>query len=275
MTNRTNMTLPLFDHLPDVASSVRGASHVFLLSDFDGTLAPIVEEPGMASMPPETRQSLVNLAERHRFSVAIISGRSLSDLQRRVGLEGLTYAGNHGLAISGPGLRFVEPTAVKRMGVLQELSQDLRKRLCHISGAEVENKGLSASVHFRRAPENSLGEIRQIVGAAVTSIGYVFHVTQGIQSLEIRPQVDWNKGTAACWIVETSERPHSLPVYLGDDATDEDAFSALSAGITVRVGRATATAAQYHVDYQEAVREFIIWLARLDDRLTARERQLE
>jgi trehalose 6-phosphate phosphatase len=261
------MTRPLFDHLSNVASSVGRAGHVFLFLDFDGTLAPIVEEPGMASMPPETRQSLVSLAGRRRFSVAIISGRSLPDLQRKVGLQGLTYAGNHGLTICGPGLSFVEPTAAKRMGMLQELSQELGKRLRHISGAEMENKGLTASVHFRKAPENSLEEIRQIVGAAVTSSGPLFHVTQGLQSLEIRPQVNWNKGTAARWIMETSERPHSLPVYLGDDASDEDAFSALSAGITVRVGPAAETSAQYHLEYQEAVREFLIWLAELDDSL--------
>jgi trehalose 6-phosphate phosphatase len=275
MTNRIEMTRPLFDHLSDVASSVAGASHVFLLFDFDGTLAPIVEEPSMASMPPETRQSLVSLAQRRRFSLAIVSGRSLSDLQRRVGLEGLTYAGNHGLAICGPGIDFVEPTAAGLKEMLQEISQDLRKRLCHISGAEIENKGLTASVHFRRAPEESLERVREIVGDVVTSVGHLFHVTQGLQSLEIRPQVDWNKGTAACWIVGTSERPHSLPVYLGDDATDEDAFSALSAGITVRVGRAAATSAQYHLEYQEAVPEFLIWLAEFDDSLAARGRQLE
>jgi trehalose-phosphatase len=79
--------------------------------------------------------------------------------------------------------------------------------------------------------------------------------------------VDWNKGTAARWIMGTSERPHSLPVYLGDDASDEDAFSALSAGITVRVGRAAETSAHYHLEYQESVREFLIWLAELDDSL--------
>jgi trehalose 6-phosphate phosphatase len=151
------MTRPLFDHLSDVASSVGGAGHVFLFLDFDGTLAPIVEDPGAASMPLETRELLVSLAGRRRFSLAIISGRSLSDLQRRVGLEGLTYAGNLGLAIRGPGLSFVEPIAAERMGVLQELSQDLELRLRHISGAEVENKGLTASVHFRGAGKQSAG----------------------------------------------------------------------------------------------------------------------
>ncbi len=262
------MTRPLFDHLSDVASSIAGAAHVFLFLDFDGTLAPIVEDPSEASMPPEARQSLVSLAGRRRFSVAIISGRSLPDLQRKVGLEGLTYAGNHGLTICGPGLSFVEPTAAKRMGMLQELSQELEKRLHHISGAEMENKGLTASVHFRKAPENSLEEIRQIVGAAVTSSGTLFHVTQGLQSLESRPQVDWNKGTAGRWIMETSERQHSLPVYLGDDASDEDAFTALSAGIMVRVGPTAETSAQYHLEYQEAVGEFLRWLEELDDSLS-------
>jgi trehalose 6-phosphate phosphatase len=265
MKNGIELTRPLFDHLSEVALSVRAASHVFLFLDFDGTLAPIVEEPGAAELPPKTRELLVILTERRGFSLAIISGRALADLRQRVGLDGLIYAANHGLVICGPRLKFVEPVAVERMAELQKLSQDLGIRLSHISGANVENNGLTASVHFRKASENDLKEIRRVVDDAVGSMGELFHVTNGLMVFEIRPRVNWNKGTAVQWILIAAERPGAMPVYLGDDVTDEDAFSALPAGITVRVGRAGESSAKYHLEYQEAVLEFLTWLAELDD----------
>ncbi len=102
-------------------------------------------------MPVSARELLASCASNPRFSVAIVSGRGLADLRTRVDLENLIYAGNHGLEISGPGVDFIEPAAVERLKSLGELSRHLRARLNHIPGVEVENKILSASVHYRRA----------------------------------------------------------------------------------------------------------------------------
>jgi trehalose 6-phosphate phosphatase len=265
MKNRIELPRPLFDHLAEVASKVRAAGHVFLFLDFDGTLAPIVEESGAAAMPPETRELLVRLIKKRSISLAIVSGRSLADLQARVGLERLIYAGNHGLKICGPGLSFVEPAADRRTVELRKLTQDLGMRLSHISGANVENNGLTASVHFRQASKNDLEEIRRLVDLLVGSRGDLFHVTNGLMVFEIRPRVNWNKGIAVQWILTASERPDALPVYVGDDVTDEDAFSALPEGITVKVGRAAGTSAKYYLEYQDETPEFLSWLAGLDD----------
>ena len=109
------MTQPLFDCLPQIASSIRNAPHVLLSLDFDGTLAPIHQNPGAASMPSESRRALKALESGHRSSVAIISGRALPDLRERVRMEEIIYAGNHGLEITGPGLHFIEPTAARRV----------------------------------------------------------------------------------------------------------------------------------------------------------------
>jgi trehalose 6-phosphate phosphatase len=264
MRNEIALTRPLFDHLAEAASSIQSAKHVFLFLDFDGTLAPIVEEPGAAAMPRETRELLVKLVERRDFTVAIISGRGLADLQRRVGIDGLIYAGNHGLAICGRGLGFVERGAKSRTAQLQDLSNSLATRLSHISGANVENNGLTASVHFRRSAPSDLPEIRRVVHDTVTSAGDLFHVTNGLMVFEIRPKVNWNKGTAARWILTASEKPKALPMYIGDDVTDEDAFSALPAGITVKVGQAARTHAKYYLDHQDEVAEFLCWLGELE-----------
>jgi len=257
-------TRHLFDHLSEAASLVNAARRVFLFLDFDGTLAPIVDEPGDATMSAEARALLIVLMRKPRFSVAIVSGRALADLETRVGLERLTYAGDHGFEIRGPGLSFIEPTAVKRMSALNRVAGDLENRLREIAGVRVENKGLTASVHYRKVREEQRDQVREIVKDTVATAGGLFRVTQGLSVLEIRPRVNWHKGTAARWIMMASGYRDGMPVYLGDDATDEDAFVSLASGITVRVGRTTETSAKYHLEYQESTAEFLAWLAELE-----------
>ena len=255
------MTQPLFDRLPDIAARIGAAGHLFLFLDFDGTLAPIVEDPDMAQMPAGIRDAMRTLAGKENLSVGIISGRALRDVQERVGLKDIIYAGNHGLEISGPGLSLVNPTAAIRVELLGELAQDLRDRLVHIPGILVENKVLTASVHFRRAPVGSVEEIRRTVEATMSSTGDLFCVTPGLEVLEIKPRVNWNKGSAVRWIEEGLDRGPSLTVFVGDDITDEDAFAALPDGITVRVGPHGKTSARYHLPTQESVPELLRWLA--------------
>src|SRR5437667_6410247 len=105
------MTQPLFNHLPRIASEVESAGNLLIFLDFDGTLAPVVNDPTLASIPPETLRTLTSLAGLEKVSLAIISGRALADLKARVGLPNLIYAGNHGLEISGPGMYYLQPTA--------------------------------------------------------------------------------------------------------------------------------------------------------------------
>ncbi len=257
------MTLPLFDHLSEIRSNIAAAHQLFLFLDFDGTLAPIVDDPDKAYMPEETRQELRKLAAKERVSLAIISGRALSDLRERVGLKEIVYAGNHGLEISGPEMGFVEPAAAQQIKALGELARHLRTRLHGIPGAEVENKVLSASVHFRRSAPESRDEIDKMVRMAVESIGSLFEVTLGRKVFEIRPRVDWHKGRAVRWIKEACGTPDALSVYLGDDATDEDAFSVLAEDITVSVGRCTRTSARYCLERQGSVQQFLTWLTGL------------
>ena len=257
------MTQHLFDHLPHIALAIRGASHVFLSLDFDGTLAPIDPNPGVASMPAESRKALKAVQTGDRSSVAIISGRALPDLRERVRMDTIIYAGNHGLEITGPGLHFIEPTAALRVDALEELSRHLQVRLRHLPGVEVESKVLTASVHFRRAAPNRLEEIQKTVQDALAPLASLFQVTQGLQVFEIRPRVNWHKGRAIRWIREALGRRDALCLYIGDDLTDEDAFRALPEGITIRVGRTSGTCAQYYLELQESVQEFLQWLAEL------------
>ena len=257
------MTTPLFEHLAELESTISAASHLFLFLDFDGTLAPIGDDPNSAFMPEGTCQALGRLAGVERVSLAIISGRALADLRSRVGIKKIIYAGNHGLEICGPGLEFVEPAAALQIKALGELARHLRTRLSDIPGVAVENKVLSASVHFRRADPGRRNEVDEVVRTVVESIGSMFEVTIGRKVFEIRPRVDWDKGRAVRWIKESYRIRGALSIYMGDDATDEDAFSALPAGITISVGKCNNTSARYCLERQSEVQRFVAWLAEL------------
>src|SRR5206468_4160628 len=150
-----------------VAARLAQAPHVLLYLDYDGTLAPIVSDPAKACLSAPMAVTLRALGACELMSVTIISGRERADLQARVGVPGLIYAGNHGLEISGPGFVFIEPAAVACEEALQRLAADLTVRLRPIAGAFVEDKGLTVSVHFRQAPPEARDAIRHIVEAAL------------------------------------------------------------------------------------------------------------
>ena len=100
-----------------------------------------------------------------------------------------------------------------------------------------------------------------------------FGSRRGLQVIEIRPRVDWNKGTAVRWIQRVNGSANTLSLYIGDDATDEDAFAALPEGVTIRVGHAKETAARYYLDEQKSVTHFLAWLAEAGARECPMQRQ--
>ena len=133
-----------------------------LLSDYDGTLTPIVGRPDEAVLSPEVRKILGALAEKPSFSVGIISGRPLTELKAMVGVEGIYYAGNHGLEIEGPGLKFVSPVAKAAQTVIKDLVRQLSAKLGGIEGVIVEDKGLSLSIHYRLVKEGEENQVANI-----------------------------------------------------------------------------------------------------------------
>ncbi|MDR7421219.1 MAG: bifunctional alpha,alpha-trehalose-phosphate synthase (UDP-forming)/trehalose-phosphatase [Armatimonadota bacterium] len=235
-----------------------------LLLDFDGTLARLVDDPARAEIPAAVRASLARIARADGTLVAVISGRALGDIRARVGLYGLVYAGNHGLEMSGPGWNWSHKGAVGAREALAAALTALRARLRRVPGVLIEDKGYSASVHYRRTPAPRVEEVRVAVMEEVARVaGARLAVRRGKQVLEIRPAVDWDKGAAARWLLVRTygdgwpER--AAVVYVGDDRTDEDAFVALGDdAVTVRVGAGSApTAARYAVRSVEEVHRFL------------------
>jgi trehalose-phosphatase len=247
--------------IAEVEDRIQSASFVSLFLDFDGTLVPIMANPMEPQLDPDAVQTLKLLSCQEFLATTIISGRAVEDLYGRIRLENLIYAGNHGLEIFGRDLGFVEPRAWSRREQLQGLCGELGAHLRHIPGVLVEHKGLTASVHYRRAAGEEVAKIQAAVYAAVAPYGGLFRVNPGRKVLEIVPRTDWHKGAAVHWINSHLAETPALTIYLGDDTTDEDAFSVLPDSITIKVGLAAATCARYQLPDPASVHEFLLWLA--------------
>ena len=239
------------------------AAHLLCL-DFDGTLAPFVDDPADARLSPSTCERAARLRMRRpRCDVDSDHQRPgpHADLHRLIDIPGLIYVGNHGLDISGPGYVFVEPTAASRTEELRTLAQTLTANLQSIEGVIVEYKGLTISVHYRQVAPSGYDEVRRVVHATLAGTSHPFVLSAGEKVHEIRPRVYWNKGTAVNWLRGQLGKPDVLPIYVGDDATDEDAFTAIrDDGITVKVRSGTETAAHYTLEGPAEVRRFLEWL---------------
>ncbi len=265
----------LFSVWSEVEKQLKAAGRVLLLCDYDGTLTPIVETPDSACLPEETRSILQELAKQSRFTVGIISGRALDDLRRKVGIRNIIYAGNHGLEIEGPDIHFINPIAEEMRPVFKLMYRVLTKALSTVRGVHVENKGLTLSVHYRLVDDKKTEEVDSIferVIATARSLGKVV-VTSGKKVYEVRPGVDWNKGKAIALLMEQYGKPKTkagvLPVFLGDDTTDEDGFRVIVQrdGIAVFVGEEMqGSAARYYLKSPAEVEKFLKMLLEIGAR---------
>jgi len=241
-----------------------GAEQLLLLSDFDGTLAPIVPNASRAEISPATRQLLRALRRCRGVCAGVVSGRALSWLRKRVGVAGLVYVGNHGMEIDGPGLRFVHPLARRHVASLRQLARQLRLALRGIPGVWIEAKRLTLSVHWRAvAPHDAPAFHRR---AKVVLIPWVsagrIRLTTGKRVIEIRPPIDWDKGKAVEWLIA---RYGGCPWYLGDDETDEAAFRAVNRhdGVSILIGHRAATAARWRLSTPAEATRLLNWLMRM------------
>jgi trehalose 6-phosphate phosphatase len=227
--------------------------------DFDGTLSPIVARPEDAALHGPVEGPLRRLVDRPDTVVAIVSGRGLTDVRERVGLDSIYYAGNHGFEIEGPGVDRVHPAAAEARPALEECVAALTAALSDEPGTEVEDKHWTLSIHYRRA-ERPGAESRVRMAVRAHCGAEHLRVTEGKKIFEIRPAVEWHKGKATEFLLDVvsasdddgadhARIPHAprLPaIFIGDDTTDEDAFAVvrdLGGGIVVGDPPPASTAA--------------------------------
>jgi trehalose 6-phosphate phosphatase len=196
---------------------------VAVFTDIDGTLAPIVPTPDMSEVSPELKELVGQLSERYLL-VAGISGRKTEDALDLVGLADVVYFGNHGFEILRNGEVEVTPEALPYLEKVQELEERAREELGPL-GAFVEEKGITASIHYRNAPPEVGERSVEFVKREGERLGLRITVGRGV--VEARPPVRANKGTAVRTLVE-EYRP-ARAMFIGDDTTDLDAFRELVA----------------------------------------------
>ena len=253
----------LFDKWPQVRAALEASGQWLVMLDFDGTLAPIVEHPNQAALPAATKQHLAKLAASSGIELVILSGRAIADLHPRIEIDGIEFSGNHGRERLKPGSpRFEADPSVR--AIVAQVCERVSREAAGIPGAYVEDKGLTATLHYRQVAVEFHGKIRKIIREAGRSFGDAIEISEGKCVFDFFPSDDTNKGKAAMELLAEREG-EVLPIYCGDDTTDETVFRALPPeSITVYVGNGeTPSAARYRVDDTREVAEFLGRMASL------------
>ena len=242
------------EQVQDIASL---GGHVAIFLDYDGTLTPIVSRPENAWLSQSMRQALQDLAGR--VPVAILSGRDMNDVRRRVNIDGIVYAGSHGFDIAGPGgLR--RELGAEYLPELDRAEKELHQAIGGVPGAQLERKRFSIAVHYRNVKDNYVPEVARAVETVAARHRELRRIN-GKKVYELLPNVDWDKGKAMIWLLDTLDldRKNVRPIYIGDDTTDEDAFRALEhRGVAILVSEhPQATAANYWLNNPHEVERFL------------------
>lgn len=261
------MTKPFWPSARFLEGELDRAEAVLVILDFDGTLAPLVDRPTRAKMSPTNRRALKNLTGA--ATVAVFSGRALSDVRRRVAVRPIYFGGNHGVEMAGPSFRYVNPRARRYRAHAPAFDRLARRVFDGIPGVHLEAKGFGLSVHYRAVPYGRMAEFNRRLAALKKETDAVrFHWTTGHLVWEIRPRVGWNKGQALLLLWRRLGRP--FVVCVGDDVTDEDMFRAVrGCGVGVKIGRGR-TEADFRLRRQGGVLRFLRWLHKTLSRRSSR-----
>ncbi|OGY60263.1 MAG: trehalose-phosphatase [Candidatus Colwellbacteria bacterium RIFCSPLOWO2_01_FULL_48_10] len=247
-----------------ITDQALGSGRVFLLLDYDGTLAPIVARPELAKLREPVRRLLNKLVNQRGISIGIITGRTIREMKSIIHLKKMIYAGNHGLELEGPDFSYTHAKAKRYRGILKKIAAELKPLSKSFPRTFLEDKGVTLTYHFRllearRAPDLK-AEILKRESLRIKK--GLIKVWEAKKALEIRPNFNWDKGSAARWVL-LHQDPDCLPVYIGDDKTDESAFKALKGrGITVKVGFDRHSSAQYFVRSANEVGKFLSFFVR-------------
>ncbi len=242
---------------------------LFVFLDYDGTLSAIRNYPHLAGLSLKNKLLLRKLKENPHCRLAIISGRSLENIKKIVGLKKIIYAGNHGLEIHGPKAKLESQVMPRLKLIMRYIAEEMREVLSGFKGVLVEDKGLTLSLHYRMSSKNNIPKIKTLFKRIIHPyiVRKKIKFNMGKKVYEIKPMMKWDKGSAVNWILAMQDygaiQADIMPIYIGDDATDEDAFAALRGrGITVFVGNKKKSKARYYLKNTNEVTDF---LARMLD----------
>ena len=217
---------PALERIGEIGRRI-GDRKVAVFLDYDGTLTPIVARPDLAVLSDTMRSRLRTLAKT--CTVVVVSGRERANVEDLVGLSEVVYAGCHGFDILGPqGTEIRHEEGDSYIPEIQKAGAEIKRQLASVEGVLVEVKTYALAVHFRLVAPDHIDRVEEVVDRAITQHPSL-RKTGGKKIFELRPDIDWDKGKAVLWLLEALDLggPDVLPIYLGDDLTDFDAFDAL------------------------------------------------
>jgi trehalose 6-phosphate phosphatase len=250
MTRTRNQRPQLYGWWTRVAQRIRTAPRCVLFLDFDGTLAELTKEPRKAKLSRATRDALRTLARRQRARLFFISGRRRQDLRKRVRLRRCEYLGLFGSEDSAR-------THLSTSATMQRVKTEIEASIGGLPGVWVEDKGPGFVLHYRDAPARARRQARRRLRTALDSAGSEIHRFENAHGLDVVPREVRGKGAVIRQLLGRPALRRALPIYLGDDLSDESAFRAVRRGVTVRVGLPRPTAARYTLRNPAEVCEFL------------------
>ena len=240
MTRTPRSTPHLFAEWGRISRHILGNERLAVFLDFDGTLVRIAPTPGEVRLDGTTRDILKKLARHRNVTITIISGRRRIELRRRIGLRNLKYMGLYGWETNGnANLPFEIREALVCM------IMDLLSRLPENSGVWIEPKGSSFSIHLLGATAETRREVRRLVNELVKPLRGTLKVMTNLRDLEVAPISIGDKGVAVRKFLRKPAERGALPIYFGDDYSDEPGFVAARKGISVLVGKRRTTRAKF------------------------------
>ncbi len=241
-----NGTLP--EAMDRLLWAYRVGRPLVLLFDYNGTLAPIVEHPRLATLPPQTRALLERLARQPGLFLGFLSGRRLDNLKELVGLSDVYYAGTGGLELDLRGVRIIPPQAEKGRDRIDDLSRRLQEVLAAYPGSWVEHKQFGLTVHYRAVAPGAIEDLRARAAQVLQPWANELRILDGPMAIEVTLALGWTKGAAVRRIAEHVGQG-AFPLYAGDEANDGDALEAAATlgGIALGIGARAPSTAQYRL----------------------------
>ena len=214
----------VFNHL-DLIQEALKRSPFGLITDVDGTISQTAPTPQQAKISPLCHYYLSNLCN-HLALVATISGRPAIEIKNMIKIDGMVYIGNHGLERWIEGHSEFQKDAQDYSRLIKTVIKELTP-LLSIEGISIENKGVTATIHYRLCREPQLAEIEILNAVEALSQAGRLRIIRGRMAVDLLPPVEVNKGTATLDLIQ--EYNLQGGIYLGDDLTDVDAFKAIRA----------------------------------------------
>jgi trehalose-phosphatase len=251
--------------MKEIIERIKAEKSVLLFLDYDGTLVPIKRSPELAVLHPVRRRMLQSLSEK--IFLCIVSGRSLPEIKKLVGIDNIAYIGNHGMEIYLAGKQWIHPGVRALRPILKDVLQRVRLKTKDFQGVIIEDKGMTGSIHYRLLTPDMWNTLKRVVHEEIGLSNPILRIAEGKKVFEIRPRMDWDKGKGVMELIRRlnlKETP--LQIYIGDDKTDEDAFRVFDKdSVTILVGHRKDSYALFRLDDVDQVWKFLralfkIWI---------------